>query len=422
MRTENMQRLNFRGGVADDAEAIFEVMEKSFRVEKNSDRWHSWYNLAIRDAERFRVLEHGSRVIGVALITHERLCIGSCEIIKGDVGEVSVLPEFQGKGYGNALMHDVVQWMRDNNYDISRLGGYSIFYRRFGYVPFPRRLVEFPIEPANVGANIISIEERFRSPKGLPGKVRPYDASRDAVRRDELYQLFNRERSGSIVRDFNPNAKLPKKSSVPNPLRIVYETNDIVEGYLSARNDGRSISEVTFNPSCPDAFVALIKQILHIAAERGTNSVSSRLPFEPTILSILTEANIAFNLIERQGGHASNMIQIVNLASLLNKITPELESRLRPTSVADWCGEIEIGFESQRVGLRVGNGDITASVCVGDEAFYIQTDQGTLMKLLLGILSFEEADIFNRKNITPSAAAVLSAWFPRQCTASGPWG
>ena len=59
------------------------------------------------------------------------------------------------------------------------------------------------------------------------------------------------------------------------------------------------------------------------------------LPFEPTILSILTEANIAFNLIERQGGHASNMIQIVNLASLLNKITPELESRLRPTSVAD---------------------------------------------------------------------------------------
>ena len=116
------------------------------------------------------------------------------------------------------------------------------------------------------------------------------------------------------------------------------------------------------------------------------------------------------------------MIQIVNLASLLNKITPELESRLRPTSVADWCGEIEIGFESQRVGLRVGNGNITTSVCVGDEAFHMQTDQGTLMKLLFGILSFEEADIFNRKNLTPSAAAVLSAWFPRQCTASGPWG
>ena len=422
MRTENMQRLNFRGGVADDAETIFEVMEKSFLVEKNSNRWHSWYNLAVRNAQRFRVLEHVGRVIGVALITNERLCIGSCEILKGDVGEVSILPEFQGKGYGSALMRDVVQWMRDKNYDISRLGGYSIFYRRFGYVPFPRRLVEFPIEPANAGANIISVEERFRPPEGLPGKIRPYDASRDAVRRDELYQMFNRGRSGSIVRDFNPNAKLPKKNSVPNPLRIVYETNDIVEGYLSAGNDGRSISEVTFNPSYPDAFVGLMKQILHFAAERGINSVSSRLPFEPNILSILTGANITFNLIERQGGHASNMIQIVNLASILNKITPELESRLRPTSVANWCGEIEIGFESQRVGLRVSNGNITASVCVGDEAFYVQTDQGSLMKILFGILSFEEADIFNRRNITPSATAVLSAWFPRQYTASGPWG
>ena len=165
-----------------------------------------------------------------------------------------------------------------------------------------------------------------------------------------------------------------------------------------------------------------MKQILHVAAERGANSVSSCLPFEPAVLSILTGANIAFTLIERQGGHASNMIQIVNLASLLNKITPELEARLRSTSVADWRGEIEIGFKSQCVGLLVSNGNSTASVCVGDEAFYMQTDQGTLMKLLFGILSFEEADIFDRKSITPSAAAVLSAWFARQRTASGPWG
>ena len=164
MVTENMQRLNFRGGVAGDAEAIFEVMGKSCRVEKNSDRWHSWYNLAVRDAQRFRVLEADGRITGVALITHERLCVGSCEIIKGDVGEVSVLPDFQGKDYGSALMRDVVQWMRDNDYDISRLGGYSIFYRRFGYVPFPRRLVEFPIEPANAGANIISVEEAILLP------------------------------------------------------------------------------------------------------------------------------------------------------------------------------------------------------------------------------------------------------------------
>jgi hypothetical protein len=52
----------------------------------------------------------------------------------------------------------------------------------------------------------------------------------------------------------------------------------------------------------------------------------------------------------------------------------------------------------------------------------MQTDQGTLMKLLLGILSFGEAPVLDRESIHPSASAVLSAWFPRQFTASGPWG
>ena len=88
------------------------------------------------------------------------------------------------------------------------------------------------------------------------------------------------------------------------------------------------------------------------------------------LLALLLLIIVVAILIERQGGHASNMIQILNLAPLLNKITPELESRLRSTSVADWRGEIEIGFKSQ----RVGNGNITASVCVGDEAFHMQTD------------------------------------------------
>ena len=422
MGTGNMQGFHSRNGVADDTEAIFEVMVRAFHVEENSDRWHSWHNLAIRDAERFRVLEAEGKITGVAIINRERLWVGSCEIVKGDVGEVSVLPEFQGKGYGSALMRDVVQWMRDNDCDISRLGGSSIFYRRFGYVPFPRRSVEFPIEPVRAGANIMSVEEVFRPPEGLPGKVRPYDASRDAVRKDELHQMFNKGRSGSFVRDFDPNAKLSSRPSSPNPLRIVYEADGIVEGYLFAGDDARSIGDVAFNPSCPDAFVGLMQQLLHVAAERGVSSVRSCLPFDAGVLSILTGANIAFTLIERQGGRASNMIQIVNLASLLSKISPELALRLRSSSAADWRGEIEIGFEGQRVGLRVGNAHITANVPVGDGAFRMQTDQGTLMKLLLGILSFEEAPIVDRESIEPSAAAVLSAWFPRQHTASGPWG
>ncbi len=420
---------NIRCGTQRDAEGIFEVMSKAFHVEENSSKWHSWKSLAVNDAKRFRVLEMEDNIISVAHIARHRLAVGSCEIAKGDVGEVSTLPAFQGKGYGSALMRDVVRWMRENDYDMSRLGGYSVFYRRFGYIPFPRRYVEFPIESVKAGASTISVEEMFTPPEG-PGLVRSYDASRDAIRKAELYQLFNKGRSGSIVVDVNPNAKLPTTPSPPNPLTIVYEVDGVVEGYLFATDYGRNITpfeahitigDVAFNPVCPDALAGLLKQILHVAAKRGIMRVTSRLPFDAKVLSILPSAHITFKLQEFQGAYATNMIQIINLESLFRKIAPELESRLRRAVVADWRGEIEIGCDKQRVGLRISDEGVKVSP-VGEESPQMLTDQATLMKLIFGIISFDEAPVNLQRCIEPVILAVLRAWFPRQPTASGPWG
>ncbi|MFC1716128.1 GNAT family N-acetyltransferase [Candidatus Poribacteria bacterium] len=417
-----MKKFSSRFGTTDDGEAIFEVMEKAFRVEKDSDKWHSWHRLAMKGAEHFRVLEVKGQIIAVALISQKRFYVGSCEIIHGDVGEVSVLPEFQGNGYGSALMTDVVQWMRDNGYDISRLGGYSIFYRRFGYALFPRRTIEFPIRSVHGGVRIISVEEMFRPPEGLPGEIRPYDASRDAIRRDELYQMFNKGRTGAIIRNFNPNAKMPTTPSAPDPLRIVYEANGVVEGYLFAGGSGETIHELVFNPSRPDAFTGVIKQILHVAAKNGVESITSRLPFDATILPILIQSTIAFELKESQGGYAGNMIQIVNLESLLRKVTPELESRLQASIMADSCCELAIGFGDQIVGLQIKDGRITSGVFVSDKATFMQTDQASLMKLIYGMLSLDEVPVMNLGKIGPVEMAVLRTLFPRQHTASGGWG
>ena len=418
----NTTELNSRFGTIDDAETIFEVMAKAFRIDEDSSRWQAWHNLAVNDAARFRILEVDGRIVGIAHIAQRLIWIGECEITHGDVGEVSVLPEFQGNGYGIALMKDVVQWMRDNGYDISRLGGYSVFYSRFGYVPFPRRYVEFPIEPVQAGATDISVEEMFRPPVGLPGTIRPYDPRRDAIRRDELYCMFNKGRNGSVVRHLDPDAKLPTGWFPTDPLRLVYEANGVVEGYLFAVDEGRTIREASFNPSVPESFVGLIKHILHVAAENRVECVTSRLPFDAGILSMLTRSNIAFNLRERQGGYASNMIQILNLESLLRKITPDLESRIQASAFGDLSCEIEIGFDDQRVGIRFEGGNIAIGVPVSEHAACVRTDQATLMKLILGILSFEEAPIRNRERVAASAISTLNICFPRQNTASGTWG
>jgi len=438
-----MREFNIRCGAADDAEGIFEVMAKAFHVEENSSRWHSWRSLATNQATQFRVLEIDGKIISVALISPQRLRVGkSCEIIKGDVGEVSTLPEFQGEGYGSALMRDVVEWMRENEYDMSRLGGYAGFYSRFGYVPFPRRFVEFSLESVKAGASTISAEEMYCPPEGLPGIVRSYDADYDSIRRDELYQIFNGERSGAIVRDFNPphpsspipkSVKAPATPSLSDPFRLVYEVDGIVEGYLFATDYGRdvtpfeahiTIGDIAFNPAHPDALEGLLKQILHFACGRGIKRVTARLPFDIAVLSVLTQAKITFKLEELQGAYATNMISIINLESLFRKIAPELTTRLQATNLENLSPNdvyVEIGFENQRIGLRVSNSEI--NICpVDNPAIQLLTDQATIMKLVFGIISFEEVPIANRQNIDAFGSAVLRAWFPRQPCASGPWG
>ncbi|MBM3236180.1 GNAT family N-acetyltransferase [Candidatus Poribacteria bacterium] len=435
-----MKEFNIRCGTPNDAEGIFEVMAKAFHVEENSSRWHSWKSLATNQATQFRVLEIDGRIISVALISPQRLRVGkNCEIIKGDVGEVSTLPEFQGTGYGSALMRDVVEWMRKNNYDMSRLGGYAGFYSRFGYVPFPRRFVEFSLESVKAGASNISIEEMYRPPEGLPGIVRSYDADRDSIRRDELYQIFNGERSGAIVSDFKPKSVEAKRQkvkvalipSLSDPFRLVYEVDGIVEGYLFATDYGRdvtpfeahiTIGDIAFNPEYPDALEGLLKQILHFACEHGIGRVTARLPFDNAVLSILTQAKITFKLEELQGAYATNMIQIINIESLFRKICPELTARLR-ASALDYkeVFYVEIGFENQRVGLCVSDMGVNIS-SVDNANIQLLTDQATLMKLIFGIISYEEAVIANREKLDAFGSAVLSAWFPRQPCASGPWG
>ena len=441
-----MKEFNIRCGTPDDAEGIFEVMAKAFRVEENSSKWHSWKNLATNQATGFRVLEIDGKIISVALISPQRLRVGrNCEVIKGDVGEVSTLPEFQGKGYGSALMRDVVKWMSEHNYEMSRLGGYAGFYSRFGYVPFPRRFVEFTLESVKAGASTISAEEMYRPPEGLPGIVRSYDAD-DSFRRDELYQIFNGERSGAMVRDLNPLQssvrlrKAAKTSATPllsDPFRLVYEVDGIVEGYLFATDYGRdvtpfeahiTIGDIAFNPECPDALEGLMKQILHFACQRGIKRVTARLPFDTAVLSILTQAKITFKLEELQGAYATNMIQIINLESMFRKICPELTARLRNSTVGNWhkfdskdVFDLVIGFEGQRIGLRISKAEVNIYP-VDSSTIQMLADQTTLMKLIFGIISFEEAAVANRQNLDSFGSSLLSTWFPRQPCASGPWG
>ena len=411
----------FRSATQQDIEKILNVVEKAFRIEKGSDKWENMKNLILKEPENWRVLLENGEIIGAAHIGKSWLKIGKSKILKGDVGEVSIPPEYQGKGYGTKLMKDVVEWMKKEGYDISRLGGLVKFYSRFGYHKFPRRYVEF-FFPKEIkgGRNIFPFSKFFLSNKKDFTHIRPFQ-KKDYSAYINLYNQFNAERPGSPVLEIK-KGNFPVKKDL---LKVVYEENGKVLGYLFATKRKKKVSE--FEPMMSFeiggelkyryVFEDLVLYILRIAYKEGIKSVTTRLPFDPRLIEIIKEVKVPFKLVELYEAGASNMIQIISLTSLFRHLLPELQYRLK-NSLIEWNGTLEIDIGKEKIQLFIQKKRIKITKNKKPD-WKIKLDEPILLKMILGMVSPSEITF---RKLSYQKISLLQVLFPNLPTFSGAWG
>lgn len=412
----------------DDADSIFRVLVSGFRIAENTDRWNHIRNMAYGSTEQFLVIEKAGEVIAALVIWRHWLRIGTVKVLKGDIGEVAVLRELQGQGLGTQLMQGGVNHLRENGFHLSRLGGLNRFYARFGYVPFPRRYYEFLLTGAHAGADIIPPERLIALSPEQERRVRLYYPHRDWQRRDDLYEHFNQNRSGSLVRSRSvaqPSVSKPD----PDSLNLVYEENGRVVGYLFASEHAEEhspfeaqvrIGDVAFQTDKPEAFKTLMCYVLREAVRRGAQRVTARLPFDPLVQKLLTEAAVPFSLRELQSAPASNMMMLVNLPGLFEAIAPELTRRY---SGIPPCPpfSIRIQVDEQAAALVVKPSSVEPTDDRQTDA-QLSCDANTFLRWTLGLNGFDEWQTGVIHNLTGEQARVLAALFRREPCASGPWG
>jgi len=410
-----------------DAEAVGLVTQEAF-----GGSHAGWVAEACRRTpEAWRVLEHNGRIVSVCQIQLHPLRIGRCQINKGDVGHVSTLPEFQGRGFGSELMRDTIGYLKEAGCQIGRLGGLIAFYSRFGWVPFARRYYEFPLEPARAGVRTLQPDEYLQPPKGFRGFVVPFDPVRHHEARARLHEAFNRDRTGAAVVTFGEPPKRHEAKPDDTGLRLACEMGGELAGYVfafarpqdhTAFEAQVEIGEVAFDYGKPEALGALVAQVLRVAYQRGAKRVTGRLPFDERVESALRAAGIPYHLVEIHTAPASNMIRIVDLLGLLKRIASELEARLAASAVAEWEGELAFCLDDAQSAVVESKG---GSMGVWDWTpgeFRVNLDQATVLKLVLGLRSFSECARVNSVTDARIATEVCNALFPRQATASGVWG
>ncbi|MFW6437446.1 MAG: GNAT family N-acetyltransferase [Armatimonadota bacterium] len=446
-----MMDYQLRVATTDDAPGMLETQVGAFRDEEGTLRWERARSYCFDHTEEHVVMvDEGDRVVGLVHIGDHAIQVGTCAVRKADVGHVGVRPELQGQGIGTRMMQKTAGWLREQGYHLSRLGGLTHFYSRFGYEPFPRRFVEIDLQSVRGGGRGIPGSEIYEDPGEWPGRVRPYDPSRDFEDRARLRWEYDHGRSGALV--CSPDAEPPRHPAPPDPggLHWVYEHEGEVLGHLHAveaplepgEETVFTLADFAYAPDFPDAAGALVRKLLSRVCQHGPARVTSRIPFDEAVAEALQLAGVAHRRVEMYQAVASNMILVLDLASTLEAVAAELSRRISDSLVADWSGAIELSFPTrgtyriddptqatagdelpgEACRLVVDDGEVSVDAGPGPADLQIELSQAQFVKSLFGIAALGDLPCMRGIDLSPTWRGVIDALFPRLQAGSGPWG
>ena len=333
------------------------------------------------------------KAVSVVQIFHRPIRVGTSAIKMGGLGSVGTHPDHRRKGYSLNVLRDSVRYMRSAGYDISVLyTGSQSHYARAGWVVYPAyslrlTLPESPIHP----------------PEGLT--IQTCDPDRDLPELMAVYDRFNATRSGTLVRTEAYWRKRPQWRDDP-PLFHVTRRNGQLTAYLVG-NRWR-VLEFGCMPGEDAALTGLFAHLCHQAQTEEAKEVRA----EPCPLAFGRTFETLGCAVHRQEG-CSQMARIINLESLLDKLTPVLASRLCASDLPGWEGSVRLRYESDERTLQIGDEEIAVVRSTPSPDIDLTLSQEQLLKLLFGNMRAEHIACANNLPLGEDDIALLDALFPR---------
>ncbi|NPV48115.1 MAG: GNAT family N-acetyltransferase [Armatimonadetes bacterium] len=415
-----------RRAISDDIPTIAEIGYEAFKVYGRPDiREHSQH-IAESSWSFFYMMEDEVGPVAQAMVLPHTIQVGKCTILKADVGHVAVRPERQGEGLGSHLMEELMRLLPGEGFHCTRLGGLMKFYRRFGYEPFPRRYVQFEVQPLDAELRGVRWAEKLGLSPELQARVRPYDPHGDHAAVGELLSQYNAGRPGRLVESRGTPAP---EGTAPDPLTLVYEVEGVIRGYLQGNlgpvHAGQpptyQVIDFALDYGYPEAGEALLKTFLRQAATVAPTTVTCRLPYEERLFDLLNAATLQFDVLEMRGGFDGNMMQVLDLAGMLQAIAPELSARLQAAGCCPWEGTLGLRIPRHEATLNICADTVTAGPAVLPGSPVIEITHATVLKWVLGLCGAAEFPHL-MEHLAGPQRIVLSILFPRLPAASGVWG
>ena len=392
-----------------EVEQMIELMCLVFRPQGH-ERYRQYMagdSLYQRDQSRVVVVD--GRIVATLRVWDKQLRVGTTPVRFGGIGNVCTHPDARGKGYATAMMEEAVRYMKETGYPISCLftDAGNRFYHRMGYRGVPSS--GFRMSQWKLAEGITSEWE-----------VTPFDEARDLAPALELYEICNRDRSATVVRDmaYWKSGNVRARDVYP---RLVARKGDVLGGYLTYEDSAGEVEILDVaHRSEPGVLTALAGQFLGVCTRQGIETIHGLLPRRHPFVDVMLELGMG-NLVS--AGNSKLMLNALNMQALCEQILPELQRRLDASDLevkAHVTVVIQVDGEECVLMLGVDRRLQLGSASASDAAAVTGADKVALSgelfwRMLLGESGWGDLQSTLRErgtSVTPAGDELIRVLFP----------
>ena len=321
-----------------------------------------------------RIVETEGKIVSMMLIIRRQARIGRGIVNNAIVSPVATRVGHEKKGYCSAVMRDAINYMKQQEFDITTLWGHPWLYAHYGY------------SPAMMGPSVAIKPERCK-PTKVKGTftIQPYEEARAR----EVTDIYHKNTISQVLAEIRHPEPFEWKMYSPDvEFQMVIDKKGRVIGYYSISKtapSGRNLLEV--GVANAEACKIIFNKLLDYAREKKLAELVCPMSPQHPFAQFAYRHNAELRITMASG---AGFAQILNMTTLFGKMKKELESRLDHSEFYNKTLSLAVETEKETISLLVNSGEITVSTDEEEADCTVETSLSSLNPLVTGYKNIYE--------------------------------
>jgi len=352
-----------------------------------------------------RVVEAEGKIVSMMLIIRRQVRIGKAIVNNAIVSPVATRVSHEKKGYCSLVIRNAINYMKQQEFDITTLWGHPWLYTHYGY------------SPAMVSPSVAIKPERCR-----PTEVKDTFTiqSYEETQAKAVTDIYHKNTANQVLAEIRNPEPFEWKVRSPNvEFQTVIDGKGRVIGYFvisQTAPSGRNLLEI--GVANTEACKIIFNKSLDYAKEKKlTELICPMDPQHPFAkFAYWQNAELRTTMASSAG-----FARILNMTTLFCKMKKELESRLNHSEFYNKTLSLAVKKGKETTTFLINDGEIRVSTEEEKADYTLEAPLSLLNPLVTGYKSIHE--LTDRKEVTidsnraitekPSAIRLLDVLFPK---------